>query len=304
MSDAREPAWLIVNADDYGYYGGVSRGILDAAAQGIVTATGVLANAARFDDDVPALRECSALDAGVHLNLTSGEPLAAPMRAALARWGGRFPGKFAIARAVATGAVPIAAVESEWRAQIERCLRAGLALRFLNSHEHVHMHPRLFGLAQRLCAAYGIEHLRFTAATPAPARTAAARGAGARLRGAIVGVLAAAARARLDRPVARFLGLECSGRLGRADLDAIAAGLQPGEVYELMCHPGRPAPGDVDDARLLGYHDWQGEFAALTAPGLRDRLAAAGVQLIGYRELEVAGGRLVVRAPGDAATTN
>ena len=37
------PVYLIVNADDYGYFSCVSRGILDAVCDGIVTATGVLA---------------------------------------------------------------------------------------------------------------------------------------------------------------------------------------------------------------------------------------------------------------------
>ena len=35
---------LIVNADDYGYFDHVCAGILDCAAAGTVTATGVLAN--------------------------------------------------------------------------------------------------------------------------------------------------------------------------------------------------------------------------------------------------------------------
>jgi chitin disaccharide deacetylase len=292
----REPAWLIVNADDYGYAAGVSHGILEAATRGIVTATGVFANAERFDADVPALRDCAALDAGVHLNLTQGRPLSAAMRSALARWGGRFPGKFPIARAVATGGVAVHAVESEWRAQVERCLRAGLTLRFLNSHEHIHMHPRLFGLTQRLADAHGIPHLRFTAGTPAAARRpGGGGGAGALLRGAIVGALAAAARRRLDRPVACFLGLECSGRLGREDLAAMAGGLQPGTVYELMCHPGRPDPGEVTDPRLLQYHDWRGELAALTDPMVRADLAAQGVRVIGYRDLDSRGQQLVPR---------
>jgi chitin disaccharide deacetylase len=307
----REPAWLVVNADDYGYAAGVSHGILEAATRGIVTATGVFANAERFDADVPALRDCAALDAGVHLNLTQGRPLSAAMRSALARWGGRFPGKFPIARAVATGGVAVHAVESEWRAQVERCLRAGLTLRFLNSHEHIHMHPRLFGLVQRLADAYAIPHLRFTTGTPPAARrvgatggatgVARAGGAGALLRGVIVAALAASVRRRLDRPVARFLGLECSGRLGRADLAAIAAGLQPGTVYELMCHPGRPDPAEVTDPRLLRYHDWQGELAALTDPAVRADLEAHGVRVVGYRDVEVQGGRLQPRAgSGDA----
>ena len=290
MSTPREPAWLIVNADDYGYFRCVSRGILEAATRGIVTATGVFANAERFADDAPALRDCAALDAGVHLNLTSGQPLTADMRAALARWGGRFPGKFTIAVALAAGTVRQQAEQAEWRAQIERCLHAGHAVRILNSHEHVHMHPRLFPLVQALADEYAIAHVRFTTAT-----MTRARGAGALARSAIVNALAASVRSRLRRPVARFLGLECSGRVGREDLDAVAAQLQPGEVYELMCHPGRFDPAEVGDPRLLRYHDWERELAALTDARARTMLEERGIQVVGYRHLQVDGDRLCAR---------
>jgi predicted glycoside hydrolase/deacetylase ChbG (UPF0249 family) len=297
MNSASAPAYLIVNADDYGYFRCVSRGILEAATRGIVTATGVFANSQRFDDDVPALRECEQLDAGVHLNLTDGRPLTTDMRARLARWGGRFPGKFAIAAAVATGRVPVATVELEWRAQIERCLAAGLTLRFLNSHEHIHMHPRLFGLVQHLADEFGIAHVRYTTATPRQAS-----GGGALARSAIVNGLAAAVRRQLDRPVARFLGLECSGRIGPTDLDAMTASLQPGAVYELMCHPGHLDRAEIADPRLLGYHDWERERAALTEPSLPAMLAARAVRLVRYRDVDVAEGRLVLRRDRATAT--
>lgn len=290
MKSASAPAYLIVNADDYGYFRCVSRGILEAARRGIVTATGVFANAERFADDAPALRDCAALDAGVHLNLTSGQPLTADLRASLARWGGRFPGKFTIARAVSTGAVRLRAVEAEWRAQIERCLQAGLTLRFLNSHEHIHMHPRLFPLVQALADEYAIAHIRFTTAS-----VAQARGVGALARSAIVNALAAPVRGRLRRPVTRFLGLESSGHVGLEDLDALTADLKPGGVYELMCHPGHLDRAEVTDPRLLSYHDWEREFAALTSPGVRAMLEARGICLVGYRDVDVAGGRLVPR---------
>jgi hypothetical protein len=290
VTNASTPAYLVVNADDYGYFRCVSRGILEAATNGIVTATGVFANAERFADDAPALRDCPALDAGVHLNLTSGQPLSADMRAGLARWGGRFPGKFTIARAVATGAVRVQAVEAEWRAQIERCLHAGLTLRFVNSHEHVHMHPHLFPLVQALADEYGVAHVRFTTAGPARSR-----GAGVLARSAIVNALAASVRGRLRRPVARFLGLEASGRIGREDLDAMTSNLNPGEVYELMCHPGDPDHTEVTDPRLRSYHDWGRELAALTDPEVRLMLEARGIRLVGYRDIDVAEGRLVPR---------
>jgi len=282
---------LIVNADDYGYFRGVSRGIIESATHGIVTATGVFANAERFDEDVPALRDCPALDAGVHLNLTDGRPLTPDMRARLGRWNGRFPGKFVIVRAVMLGAIRVRDVQAEWRAQIERCLDTGLKLQFLNSHEHIHMLPVLFRLVQAFADEYRIPHVRF-----ATADLARSRGAGTLLRGAIVGTVAAFCRRQLARPAARFLGLEASGRLRIDDLDALTAGLQPGGVYELMCHPGRLSRSEVSDPRLLDYHDWEGELATLTDPRARDLLEQRGIRSVGYRDIEVRDNRLVPKS--------
>ncbi len=284
------PACLIVNADDYGYFRGVSQGIVEAATHGIVTATGVFANSERFDEDVPALRDCPVLDAGVHLNLTDGRPLTPDMRTRFERWGGRFPGKFAMARAVISGAVRLRDVEAEWRAQIERCLDGGLKLHFLNSHEHIHMLPPLLPLVQALAADYHVPHLRF-----ATADLPRSHSAGALIRGAIIGAVSVVCRRRLVRPVARFLGLEASGRLRPADLDVITAKLRPGSVYELMCHPGRFDPSEVNDPRLLAYHDWENELATLTDPRAPALLAERGIRLVGYRDIAVEGEQLVAR---------
>lgn len=290
MLQTSEAPCLIVNADDFGYFRGVSEGIIEAATRGIVTATGVLANTARFETDIPLLRDCAALDAGVHLNLTDGRPLTADMRARLTRWGGRFPGKFAVVQAVMMGAIRTRDVQVEWRAQIERCLDAGLKLQFLNSHEHVHMLPGLFKLVQNLADEYRIAHVRL-----ANADLWRSRGGGAVIRGAIVRTLATVAGRRVAQPVARFVGLEASGKLRLADLDAVTAGLQPGRVYELMCHPGRVDRAEVRDPRLLGYHDWEGELATLTDPRSRELLRGRRIRLVGYRDLEIKDDRLLPR---------
>ena len=73
MTPASDGACLIVNADDYGYFECVSKGILQAAAHGIVTATGVFGDCpAICRNTPPGSADCDALDAGVHLNLTDG----------------------------------------------------------------------------------------------------------------------------------------------------------------------------------------------------------------------------------------
>lgn len=70
---------LIVNADDFGLTGGVSRGILEAHQNGIVTSTTLLVNREIPPAQVEALK-ASRLGVGVHLNLTLGAPVANPKR--------------------------------------------------------------------------------------------------------------------------------------------------------------------------------------------------------------------------------
>jgi len=285
-----ERACLIVNADDYGYFRGVSKGILKAATHGVVTATGVFANAAHFGEHAAWLRDCDALDAGVHLNLTDGTPLTSDLQKMLQRWSGRFPRKFAMAKAILSGAIKIDAVKREWRAQIERCLEHGLKLRFLNSHEHMHMLPSLFPVAKALARDYDIPHMRFPMS-----RLSGSSSAGSLFRGAVIKVLETINRRHMDTPTAHFLGLEASGKLNMRYLETMLPRLRPGRVYELMCHPGDFDPQEVTDRRLLRYHDWQGELRTLTSPALRELLARSAVRLVGYRHLEISDDRLVVQ---------
>jgi chitin disaccharide deacetylase len=70
---------LIVNADDFGLTRGVSRGILQAHARGIVTSTTVIVNRP-LDPALIEELEASGLGVGLHLNLTLGPPVSNPKR--------------------------------------------------------------------------------------------------------------------------------------------------------------------------------------------------------------------------------
>ncbi len=284
------PAWLIINADDYGYFDCVSEGILEAARRGRVTATGIFATVPDFDRQIARLGEHPQLDLGVHLNLTDREPLSPAMRRALHAHGGRFAGKFSMAGAILARRLPVKAVEEEWRAQIERCLNAGLTIRFLNAHEHLHMLPALFQLTRRLASEYGIAHVRLTAPESLP------RSAGALIRD---GAMALFARLPGRRAAAapRFLGMAESGRLSLGYLERTLPRLAPGGIYELMCHPGLCRPAQIPRPELLDYHDWRQEFASLTAERTGELLRAHNVRLIGYRHLRIRAGRLEAVPP-------
>ena len=225
--------YLIVNADDYGYFDCVSSGILQAFSHGIVTATGILATSDHFAKHVGWLRDYDALDIGIHLNLTDGVPLTRDLRTRLPS--GQFPGKYSAALAVLSGRITKEAVKCEWRAQIERCLAAGLSLKFINSHQHIHMLPPLLAVARELAREFDVAHVRFptsglVASTPK----------GALFRSAVMKILEVSNRRSSDSaPSAHFLGLEASGKLTPQWLERCIFQLRPGHVYELMCHPGR-----------------------------------------------------------------
>src|SRR5674476_511327 len=66
---------LVINADDFGYSAGVTRGIVEAHAAGSVTSTSMMANGIDWENAVRLARSTRTLDVGVHLNLVQGRPL-------------------------------------------------------------------------------------------------------------------------------------------------------------------------------------------------------------------------------------
>ena len=102
-------------------------------------------------------------------------------------------------------------------------------------------------------------------------------------------------RRNVKVPAAHFLGMEASGRLTMQYLERSVPPLRPGQVYELMCHPGELDAQEASDPRLRRYHDWEGELRTLTNPAVRELLSRHGVHLIGYRHVEIRGDRLVAR---------
>ena len=123
---------LIINADDYGYFSCVSRGILTAAQSGAITATGILANNPNLSTQLAWLNTVPNLDLGVHLNLTFGQALTTVMREKLACGQGCFPNAYQMSWMILTGKMSIDTVRDEWSAQIEACQSKQLV--FLNSH--------------------------------------------------------------------------------------------------------------------------------------------------------------------------
>ena len=66
---------VVLCADDFGLTEGVSRGILELARMGRLSATSAMTNCPAFPRMAPGLADLDGVAVGLHLNLTTGEPL-------------------------------------------------------------------------------------------------------------------------------------------------------------------------------------------------------------------------------------
>ena len=250
------PPALIVNADDFNLTEGVTRGTLKAHRHGIVTSTTVMVNLPGLEQSRDLASEFPRLGLGLHLNLTFGPPVLPPGRVrSLVDGGGRF-----VRDPARVGVVgDLAEIRAEWSAQAEQFETIfGRRPTHLDTHHHVHRHPRIFGVALDLAAGLGVP---LRALTPEMAE----RIRGRRLPAVdqAVGEVAPDAFWQAERLV-RFL-----------------RGLPPG-VTELMCHPGY-----ADDALSVSSYCAQREveLRALCDLRVKDALAAPGARCITYADL-------------------
>ena len=274
---------LIVNADDYGLTLGVSRGILDAHREGIVTSTSVLALTPAFATSAAWLAGAPELGTGAHLALVGEDPplLSAGEIPTLVDAKGRLHLSWRqfLPRAAARRIDPDD-MRRELAAQIERIQGAGIRIDHLDTHQNLHLWPSVRDVVMDLGAEHDIRVIRVTRST---ARSPV---------GVVVSRLARDLEQRCDRSgwtyAAASTGLDEAGNLDqRAMVGALRRLFATGAASaELASHPGEAA--DPDLARYRWDYQWGDELAALRAPAIRAEIDALGFRLGTFGDLEVA----------------
>lgn len=258
---------LIVTADDVGLHPGMTRGALAAHDGGIVTAVSVSPNGQAFEPAVELLRDRPRLEVGAHLTLVGERPLSSPetIPSLVGPDGGLHSGYPAFAARYALGRIRAADLETELRAQLERLLATGLRVVHLNSHQHLHVLPRVLDVVLRLAEEHGIPAVRIpnepeARLTPRGLQIAGLNALGRRVRGP------------------RTVGVMVAGHLNAARLRR-CLDLVEGST-ELVCHPG------LGNAELAAAYDWgyawEEETAALTDPELPALLQERGISLSSF----------------------
>jgi hopanoid biosynthesis associated protein HpnK len=277
---------LIVNADDFGYTAGINRAIVDAHSTGIVTSTSLMANGAAFEDAVEQARRTPGLDIGCHLNLVEGAPILARAKIPhLVDSSGKFYNLVELGLRVVSGQVPMAEIESEFTAQVEKIVRAGIQPSHVDTHQHTHMHPKVAGVLARVARSYGITWVRRLSenCTP-PLREGAWR---RRMVAAAYTLFVASLERRMAglglRTPDAFTGFVLTGKLTLPVLQATFAELPEG-VTELMCHPGY-YDQDLQNSPTLLKRKREIEQKAVADAIWREWLPERGILLTSFRAL-------------------
>jgi predicted glycoside hydrolase/deacetylase ChbG (UPF0249 family) len=271
MSERR----LIINADDYGLCPEVNQAVDDLAAAGMLGSVSVLANGDCFKQAVSFLIQHPEISAGIHLNAVEGNPVSVSAEVEiLTDRDGQFIGLSGLMKTwMRRGRAVRRAVETEWRAQIEQSLAAGVRLIHLDSHQHLHAFPAFFECAVRLCREYGIPALRIPNEKLQDRRR-------------LAGLLALRASLTLSRLATRTAGLRCNdnflgfrwaGRYSLESLTAEVVSLPPG-LTELAIHPS------ISDN--VPYPDYEGaeERKALLDQAFKCRLRELDVKLVSWAD--------------------
>ena len=263
---------LIVNADDFGLTSGINRAVIECYLGGSVTSTTLMVNGQAAVEAALEAADNPGLGVGLHLNLTAGPPTAAAGKVrSLLGPDGNFPGMRQALWRLTTGRAKAHELENEIIAQVERLRSLGVRPTHIDSHHHLHAHPRLRSLIKRTCPRLGITRMR---GYHLPVKSAKA--------------LAVATAARLPAPgnamqtPAAFAGIEVMGSTNMtAELERRLAG--DGDALEFMCHPGY---ADEALARLSSYNQpRQTELETLLSEAFAAAIVRSGAQPVSFGAL-------------------
>ena len=280
---------VIFNGDDFGLAVPVNEAIVEAHRTGVLTTASLMIGAPAAADAVERARREPSLKVGLHLVLVEGRsvlpPLAIPdlvnscgeFSDHLARSGFKYAFWPGIRRQL----------EGEIRAQFEAFRKTGLSLDHVDSHNHLHLHPRILNLILKVGREYGLSAMRFPREPALPSWRAAQKSLIARLSGsAFLAPMLWSMKRRLRQCGVRsndfIFGMTDTGAM-TADLVARFLEQLPDGVTEIFFHPAARRCEEIE--RTMPAYRHVEEFQALTSRRLHEIVATAGIQRIAFGDL-------------------
>ena len=273
-------ALLVVNADDYGLTEGVSRAILDAHRDGIVTSTSVLALAPGFAPSVGWLQDAPGLGTGAHLAAVGEDPplLSAREVPTLVDKKGRMWSSWRVfLPRAAAGRIDPDDLRREFGAQIEAIAGAGVTIDHLDTHQNIHLWPMVSDVVLELGEQHGVRTVRVTRSTAKSP----------------VGITVKRLATRLEGQLRERGWVWPEASTGLDEAGCLELGAMVGALSRLAATGARSAelathPGGADDPARERYrwsYQWEDELAALRSATVRAAVDELGFELGTFADL-------------------
>jgi chitin disaccharide deacetylase len=274
LSANSEPTYLIIRTDDAGMSHSVNMGLERLIKTGLPVSVSVMFPTPWHQETVEILKRYPAVSVGIHLTLNSewknyrwGPVLGPSAVPALVDEEGYF---FSTSAALYRRNPDLKQIENELRAQIQRALRSGLKIDYVDYHMGtVSRYPEYREIAERLASEFGLgmsEYFGETQHDPQYVAAPADKG---------------------DSLVAMINRLQ-----PRFNMVVTHVGIDDAELGALLdMNVDGPLP-DMSKNR-------QGELDALTSDRFRDALKKRNIQLITYRDLIQMQGLKAMKRPGE-----
>ncbi len=266
--------YLIVTADDLGLTESINEGIAKAYSEGILTTISIIPTGEAFDDAVTVIKNLKLEEIGAHLALSETKPLLKSSQ--FHKNHNEFFFKLFLGR------IDLNDIYNELKAQLEALKKTGIKITHINSHEHIHIIPKVLNIFVRLAKEYNIPAIRY-ARGDRPSKgfkldEMYKRFILSYFSGMTGDIFKNSGLLYTDF----FLGLLDAGRLTEKTLIEMLNGLKDG-VTELICHPGFLSPEVLEG---YGWHiGAEEELFALTSKRVRKAIENNGIRLISFEKL-------------------
>lgn len=260
----------------------VNEEIIKSYYDGILTSTSLMANGNYFDYAIELVKENPGLDVGVHLTLTKEKPVLSSkyVKSIIDSEGKLFSTSNNFARNYFLGKISLHEVESELTAQIEKIINTGIKISHLDSHQHLHVLPKIAEIAVRLAKKYSIKFIRLPKEKIKSYMFKNPKSALRILQMCSLNFLCSMIQKQIPHKTDFFTGFFYGGRLSKQNLITLIDNLPAYGICELVCHPGYSEMS----IKKRGYRRVE-ESLALTNPEISEMLANRGIQITSFKQV-------------------
>lgn len=280
-------ATFIVNADDFGLTSEVNEGIIKAFRRGIVTSTSLIPSGDAFFQAVLFIRDNPKIDVGIHLTLVGEKSLLNHNEIpTLVDTHGRFrKSAYNFVLDYMRNHISMNEVEMELDAQFEKIMKHGVSLSHIDSHQHIHILPKILEITIRLAEKYGIPHIRWPKEKIRFEFVYSFRKYPRLMQQITLNLFCIYSKKRIKPySVGGFHGFFHGGEMGRSALIEILSAEENG-ISEIMVHPAAMRPESAMEAYSQWNYRWQEEYESLIDLNIVELIRKRGIKLVSFLDI-------------------